>query len=855
MTEKVLLKTIKPIKYNKKYTRDDVVKASTKYYGGERLPADVFCDKYALQDMDDNFVELTPDALHDRMAHEFARIDSEKYNLDFDQQYKIYYAAMNKFSRIVPQGSPLAALGNPYREISASNCVVVKSPDDSVFGIMESATEMALLFKRRCGVGIDISTLRPEHFKVRNSSKSTSGAYSFADYYSYITRMIGQGGRRAALMVTLSVHHPDVIKFSLMKRNLTKVTGANVSIRLTDEFLKAVDQDTDYEQYWPLEGERQYTKKVRARDVWNIIIDSATSCAEPGLIFWDRMTKYLPAHSYKQFRSISTNPCSEICLSAYDSCRLISLNITGYVRDAFTTKVKFDWDLFRSDVRVATQMCDNLVDLELELIKRIKNVCDGEVEKSLWDKLWKTGYDGRRTGLGTHGLGDALAQLNIKYDSEDALTIVDKIYETLRNEAYDMSTELAKIRGPFPIWDWNIDKENSFIQQLPKNILEKIQQNGRRNISQLTQAPTGSISIVSKCGEFDRYNISSGVEPVFRNFYIRRKKINPNDTARIDFKDDMGDCWQAYPVFHPNVKNYLEKVKGYKFDVSDEDLDENTIKKVLAEKLPDYFVSSDQINWKYRIKLQGVMQSYLDHSISSTVNLPKGTSSEIVGQIYLEGWKNNLKGITVYVDGSRSGVLITETDKVKNDGRPEKITKSLAPKRPKALPCEIHHPTSDGKRWTVMVGLLNETPYEMFLGYSEQLLLPNRYKSGQLIKHGKGKYALHVGEGDDELVIKDVISVFNNPDAAYTSRLISLALRHGVPVEYTVDQLSKEGKLSDINRILARILKKYIPDGQKITTSLTCTGNLADGSICGSSDLRFSEGCAVCNTCGYTKCN
>ena len=1294
----------KPNKKQNKYTYDQTLVASTAYFK-EKLPASVWTDKYAMRDAENNLLELIPDDMHDRLAHEFARIDAEKYGLNYDTQFKLYRDALHHFARVVPQGSPMCAIGNTHQIMSASNCVVVESPEDSIAGIMKTGTELAQLYKRRCGVGTDLSTLRPDGFKVNNSARTTSGAWSFSSFYSFITRMIGQNGRRAALMLTLDVHHPDVLKFTTMKSDLKEVTGANVSIRLSDAFLKAVDENTEYEQYWPMEGPKQYSKMVKAQDVWKVIIDMATKFAEPGLIFWDRMTQYLPAHSYKQFRSRSCNPCSEISLSAYDSCRLISLNLTGYVRNAFT-QPSFDWDLFTSDIKLATQMCDNLVDLELELIEKIKSACDGNDEKELWQKLWQAGHDGRRTGLGTHGVGDALAQLNIKYDSEEALQMVDKIYSTLCHTAYETSTELAEVRGPFPVWDWNVDKDNKFIQSLPDWLQKKIQKKGRRTIAMLTQAPTGSVSIISKCGEFDRWNVSSGVEPVFRNFYIRRKKINPNDKARVDYKDAMGDTWQEYPVFHPNVKNYLEKVRGYSLTTSDDALDEATIQKLKEEKLPDFFVTSDQIDWKYRVKLQGVEQLHIDHSISScitagqlvhtsqglmyiedlvpkdlaeksfgsvttpvltknhldqvvsidetynngsaecvevkfdeghsvkctknhklmtlneeyqfewrqasdlkdtdyvvcrtamecfgdsqkiisslmgpfespllkmkgntkevaipkrmtkelarllgylvsdgfisengfglsqvrnnvcddfinlvktlfgvdvsivcdkrsenlvvitvnsrilrdyfeylglthdhgtitvpkvifqragrgqcaeflrgvtldgyvaeeklalhttislpfakgtlallnqfgisanfminppgekmfpggkiykykesytvycgmdagakfvdqigfsedrktkelqtkfkkcarklslgsipnfglreavrltilpkirsnalynimhsatsnwknefdlsretvkmfcdfgfelpnknllddtyifrrvkevseigmhqtydlhikdgnsylvndivshnTINLPKGTTSDVVGDIYLAGWKNNLKGLTVYVDGCRQGVLITESEKsTKIDPtiRPDKVVTMSAPKRPKTLPCDIHQVTVDGKRWTVMVGLLHNVPYEVFLGYSEQLQLPTKYKAGNILKTGKGKYQLYVGEGDDELIIKDIISVFNNPESAWATRLLSMSLRHGTPIEYLVDTLSKDGKINDINRVIARVIKKYIPEGSKVTLSTSCL-------FCKGTNLRYQESCIFCVDCGLSpKCS
>lgn len=846
----------KTAKEKKTYTWNEAFAASKEYFAGDELPANVWANKYALRDPEGLFVEKTPADMHNRLAREFARIDKEKYGLDFEEHFARYRDAMEQFSRIVPQGSPMAAVGNPYNIMSASNCIVIESPEDSIAGIMQSGLELAQLMKRRAGVGLDISTLRPDGFKVNNAARTTSGAFSFADFYSYVTRMIAQNGRRGALMITLNVHHPDVEKFAKMKADLSKVTGANVSIRLTDEFLAAVEKNEEYEQRWPCEEGTTpvIRKKVSARGVWNVIIEMATKTAEPGLIFWDRMVKRLPAHSYPAFKSKSTNPCSEICLSAYDSCRLISLNLTGYVKNAFTKQATFDWDLFKRDVHTATQMIDNLVDIELELIKKIQQVCDSAGEKELWEKLYKAGEQGRRTGLGTHGLGDMFAQLNIKYDSDEALAFSDRLYETLRDEAYTASVDLAEVRGPFPAFNWETEKDNDYIKDLPEPIRRRMAKVGRRNISLLTQAPTGTVSLLSKCGEFNRFNISSGVEPVFRNIFMRRKRINVNDGgARVDFVDDLGDKWQHFNVYHGNVLNFIEKTGLMKLEGID--LESEKVQNELNEvckKLPDFFVTSDQIDWRFRVKLQGVEQLKLDHSISSTINLPKGTSPEVVGGIYLEAWKQNLKGITVYVDGSRSGVLVTSDEKgdkkVDPNVRPKNIIRMQAPKRPKELTAEIHQVTIKGRKWVALVGLLNGEPYEMFGGYSDLIHLPKRHKNGRIVRSGQGKYALHVPDGDEELVINDIIGTFNDPDLAWTTRLISTSLRHGVPLQFVVEQLSKGSDgINDFNKVLSRVLKKYIPDGVKAGTRC--------GANCSTPDLVYTEGCIQCKSCGWSKCN
>jgi len=820
------------------YVYNQALEASIKYFNGSELSAKVFVDKYALRDNDDNFLELTPDDMHNRLAGEFARIDAEKYGLNYDERFKIYRDSMDKFSRICPQGSPMAALGNKHQTMSASNCVVIESPEDSMGGILESGKELAQLYKRRCGVGIDLSTLRPEGMTVNNAARTTTGAWSFADFFSYITRMVGQNSRRGALMLTLDVHHPDVVKFATMKQDLTKVTGANISVKLSDKFLKAVEEDTEYEQRWPIEGEAKMIRMVKAKEVWNMIVDSATKTAEPGLIMWDNMLNNLPAHCYKEFKTISTNPCSEIALSAYDSCRLISINLTGYVKNAFNKEAVFDFKMFAGDIATAQHMADNLVDLELELIEKIKSKCKDNTEKSLWERLKMAGFNGRRTGVGTHGLADTLAQLCIKYDSDQALDIIDKIYKTLRDVAYDTSAELAKTRGAFPVYDFEKEQNCAFIKRLPKAIKEKMQKYGRRNISLLTQAPTGSVSIESRVGAFDRFNVSSGVEPVFRNAYTRRKKINPDDkNVRIDFTDIVGDKWQEFEVFHSNVQNYFE-MKGTIPDVS---------------KLPSYFITSDKINWNRRVEIQGIEQQYIDHSISSTINLPRGTTAETVGTIYIESWKKGLKGVTVYVDGSRDGVLIEKSKQINMKERPELIQSSQAPKRPTELTCDIKKAKVQGEEWTIFVGLLNDKPYEIFGGLSKHIDIPNKYKKGKIVKNGKvnglSTYNLVLGDGDDQMTIKDLVNVFENPNFGALTRTISLALRHGTPIQYLVEQLQKDknSDMTSFSKVTSRVLKSYIQDGTK-SSDKTC-------QTCGKEDsLIYQDGCVSCISCGASKC-
>lgn len=793
-------------------TYEEALKQSLEYFNENELSASVFLNKYALKDDKGNIVEPTPFHMHKRLASEFARIDAEKYGEDYNTRFNVYFKAMDKFARIVPQGSPMAAIGNKYQHLSSSNCIVVASPEDSIGGIFFTGTELAQLYKRRCGVGVDISTLRPDGMRVNNAARFTTGAWSFADYYSNVTRMIGMEARRGALMITIDVHHPDVIKFATMKQDLTKVTGANISVRLSNEFLKAVEEDTEYEQRWPCEGIPKINQKVSARTVWKTIIESATNTGEPGLILWDNMINNLPSHCYSQFKTISTNPCSEIALAAYGSCRLISINLTGYVVDAFTPNAHFDMSAFYNDVSTAMQMADNLVDLELELIERIKKICEPGIETELWDKLYKSGQNGRRTGLGTHGLGDTLAQLNIRYDSKNAISMVNDIYKTLRDSAYETSINLAKKRGPFPVFDWEKEKNCEFIQRLPQNLRDEMSIYGRRNIALLTQAPTGSVSILSKVGQFDRFNVSSGVEPVFRNSYIRRKKINNNDyDTRVDFVDIVGDKWQEYKVFHSNVKNYLE-MHSLDDDVS----------------LPDFFVTSDQIDWQKRIEIQATEQLYIDHSISSTINLPKGTSSDVVGALYLDAWKKGLKGVTVYVDGCRDGVLITE--KKNNNTTP---TQQKAPKRPQTLSSETHK---------IRVDFGDGNPRNAYVTVS---FFPNSRKPYEI-------FVVSPYQGLDE---KDLQIL------ELTTRTTSMNLRHGLPIKYICEQLDKIGGqyIFSVPTNIAKLLRQY--DEEKAEGEKKPNGNGQDSfSKCPSCKKRayvLSEGCGNCVNpdCLYSGCS
>ena len=800
------------------YTKEEVRAATLEYFNDDDLATNVFMTKYCLRDNEGNFVERTPDDMHKRMAKEFSRMEDKFGENALSEEEILSY--FKNFKYIVPQGSPMMGVGNNYVNVSLSNCVVVESPDDNISSIMDSGKHLANLFKRRCGVGLDISNLRPENAKVNNSARTTTGAWSFADFYSYVCRMIGQNGRRGALMISMDIRHPDIEKFVTMKQDLARVTGANVSVKISDEFMRAVENKGDFTLQYPVDSKNPtHVVTIQAETLWNEIIESATTTAEPGLLMWDNIINNLPAECYKDegFKTLTTNPCGEIPLSAYDSCRLVSLNLKHLVRNPFSDKAEFDFNKLQEITSVGMRLSDDLVELELEKLESIKEVCDTDSERELWTRLHTACTQGRRTGLGTHGLADAIARLNLAYDSDEAIEIIEKIYETLRDAAYEESVYLAQERGHFPAFDWSKEKENSYIKRLPKNLSEKIETFGRRNISILTNAPTGSVSIMSQT--------SSGLEPVFRNTYIRRRKLSHDEQhLDADYTDDLGDKWVEYKVFHHNVGEYMDL-----FD---------------AEELPDFFVESSGIDWSKRIAVQGAIQRSIDHSISSTINLPKGTDSATVGQIYMEGWRLGLKGITVYVEGSRSGVLLEK-------GK-ERFPHHTAPKRPLELACNIHHTTIQGEKWIILVGLMEGKPYEVMGGLSNLIEIPRDKAEGFLVKNPRKTinsiYDLKVGKNGDTVIIKDLVRVFDNPNHSAFTRMISLALRHGANIQFTVEQLQKDrdSDMFSFAKCVARVLKGYIPDGQKATEK-TC-------GECGTEGLVYVEGCVTCKNCGFAKC-
>ncbi len=792
------------------------------YFNGDELAANVWLTKYALKDTSGKVLEETPEDMHNRIASEFARIET-KFGGKSALSEKQIFDLIKNFDYIVPQGSPMMGIGNNHVNVSLSNCVVVDSPDDNISSILDSGKSLANLFKRRCGVGLDLSELRPEGTPVNNSAGTTTGAWSFADLYSYICRMIGQNGRRGALMISMDIRHPDIEKFVTMKHDLTKVTGANVSVKISDDFMEAVESNGSFTLRFPVNSENpKYTREVDAAALWKQIVESATKTAEPGLLMWGNIEKYLPAEAYADvgFKTICTNPCGEIPLSAFDSCRLISVNLKNFVKNPFTEAAFFDFDHFSEVAANAMRLSDDLVELEIEKLDNIIKACDTSDEVELWENLKAACVNGRRTGLGTHGLADALACLSLAYDSDEAIGVIDNIYSTFKIAAYTESVNLAKERGAFPVFSWEKEKNNAYIKSLPKNVQDLIAEFGRRNISILTNAPTGSVSIMSQT--------SSGIEPVFRNSYTRRRKLSHNETdIKADFVDDLGDKWTEYEVFHHNVRAYLDA--------------NNT------DEVPDFFTESDAIDWENRVRIQAAIQKHIDHSISSTINLPKGTDPEVVSRLYQLGWKLGLKGITVYVDGSRTGVLVTNTEEEKDS-----FPQHQAVKRPSELPCNIHHATIQGEKWIILVGMLDDKPYEVMGGLSNLIEIPAKHTQGILVKHPRktmnSVYDLRVGKNGDTIVVKDIVRVFDNPNYAAFTRLISLSLRHGASIQYVVEQMQKDrdSDMFSFAKCVARVLKNYITDGT--------TASDKGCPECGSDGLIYLEGCLTCRDCGYSKC-
>lgn len=814
-------------KETKVYTYKEALEASIQYFDGEEIAAKVFLDKYALKDGEQNILESTPEQMFHRIATEIERVEKKKFKKPLS--YEEIYNYINGFKRIVPQGSPLAGIGNPYQYVTISNCYVIPSPEDSYGGICRADEHLVQISKRRGGVGTDISNLRPNGSATTNAAKTSTGIIPFMERFSNSIREVGQEGRRGALMLSLSVHHPEVLQFAKAKRDLKKVTGANLSIRLTDEFLEAVRKGDEYEQRFPVDksSEPEISRMIDARMVWMEIIKNAHATAEPGLLFWDNIIRQSPADCYVEegYKTTSTNPCAELPLCAYDSCRLLLLNLFSFVKSPFTKDAYFDYNEFIEYAIIAQRLMDDLVDIEIEMVERIikKIRTDPEkqdikrVELELWKSIRRACLNARRTGTGITALGDTMAALGIKYGSKASIDTTEEIYKTLKLACYRSSVDMAKEIGPFPIWKPEKEKDNEFLLRIKEEdpeLYNDMFKHGRRNIALLTSAPAGSISILTQT--------TSGVEPCYLISYMRRKKINPNDkNARVDYVDQSGDSWQEFQVYHPKVKLWME-VTG-----------ETDI-----EKSPWFGCCADDINWQNRVKLQAAAGKHVDHSISSTVNLPEEVTEEEVAKIYETAWKAGCKGITVYRKNCRSGVLVDNT----KEEQKLTIKKTTAPKRPKILPCDIYHTISKGQEYFVVIGILGaDEPYEIFAGKDEGI--KKSVKKGMIKKIKRGQYSLLEENGD--VILEDISRSISEDQEAIT-RLISASLRHGCDVGFVLHQLEKvKGDLMSFSKAISRVLKKYAKDGERIHGE-NC-------KECGA-ELTRQQGCAACSSCGWAKC-
>lgn len=845
--------TLEEQKLKQTYSFDEAFKASLGYFDGDELAARVWVNKYALKDSQGKIYERTPDDMHRRLASEIGRIEKRYPNpLSFDELFDL----MQKFKYIVPQGSPMTGIGNNFQIASLSNCFVIghDGQADSYGGIMKIDQEQVQLMKRRGGVGHDLSHIRPSGSQVLNSALSSTGVVPFMERYSNSTREVAQDGRRGALMLSISIKHPDAEHFIDAKLETGKVTGANVSVKINDEFMEAVVEGKPYTQQYPIESDQPtHIKEIDARGLWKKIVHNAWKSAEPGILFWDTVTRESVADSYADqgFKTVSTNPCGEIPLCPYDSCRLLAVNLYSYVDQPFTKEAKFNWEKFRKHVGLAQRIMDDIIDLELEKIDAIldKIYSDPEdeeikrVEVELWKNIKGKALQGRRTGVGITAEGDMLAALGLQYGSENATDFSVEVHKTVAIEAYRSSVTMAKERGAFEVFDFNKEKDNPFIQRLGKEdpgLIEEMKEHGRRNISLLTIAPTGTTSLMTQT--------TSGIEPVFLPVYKRRRKVNPNDKqANVSFVDEVGDSWEEYPVFHHNFLTWLtvngmdpEEVKQF----SDADIQE------LVKRSPYYKATSNDVDWMQKVKMQGAIQKWVDHSISVTINLPSNAKEELVGDLYIHAWKNGCKGATVYRDGSRTGVLVA------NDKKKEKEI-NFPIKRPKALEAEILRFKNNDEDWIAFIGLLKDKPYEIFTGRKEEdtFPIPSKVKKGKILKtkneDGSKRYDFqYVDKYGYKVTMGGLSHQFNSEFWNY-AKLISGVLRHGMPVVDAINLISSlrldNESINTWSAGVVRSLKKYIPDGTKAKSGLKC-------EECDSNNLVYQEGCLICTECGHSKC-
>lgn len=830
------------------YSHDEAVDASIQYFNGDELAARVWANKYALKDSYGNLFEKTPDDMHRRLAREIHRIE-KKYKNPLSEE--LIYSVLKDFRYIVPQGGPMTGIGNEYQIASLSNCFVIGNDgsSDSYGGIMKIDQEQVQLMKRRGGVGHDLSHIRPKGTPVLNSALTSTGVVPFMERYSNSTREVAQDGRRGALMLSISIKHPDSGKFIDAKLESGKVTGANVSVKLTDDFMQAVEGKTMFRQQYPIVSDNpKFAKDIDAVQLWNKIIHNAWKSAEPGVLFWDTIINESVPDCYADlgYATMSTNPCGEIPLCPYDSCRLLALNLYSYVENPFTEKAEFNFELYKEHVGLAQRIMDDIIDLELEKIDSIlaKINSDPEldelkhVERNLWTNIRKKSEEGRRTGIGITAEGDMLAALGLRYGSDDATNFSVEVHKTLALETYKASTYLAKERGAFEIYDAEREKDNPFILRMKEAdpvMYDNMVKFGRRNIALLTIAPTGTTSLMTQT--------TSGIEPVFSTFYKRRRKVNPNDKdTKVSFKDEVGDSWEEFNVFHHKFIDWL-KINDYDPDNVTRMRDEE-IESIIA-KSPYYKATANDVDWIAKVRMQGAIQKWVDHSISVTINLPADAKEELVSELYLTAWKSGCKGTTVYRDGSRNGVLVAG----KSDIRPER------PKRPKVLDCDVIRFNINEEKWVAFVGLKESKPYEIFTGIADEEIfpIPKSIIKGKIIKNrdddGKTRYDFQYTDKYGYKKTMGGLSHMFKPEFWNYAKLISGVLRHEMPISDVVNLIQSlrldSESINNWKNGVERALKKYIPNGTK------AKGKCGE---CGSHNLVYEEGCLICKDCGSSKC-
>jgi len=843
----------------KTYTNEEAFAKTLEYFNGDELAARVWVNKYALKDSYGNLYELTPDDMHWRIAKEIARIESKYPNPLSENEL---YDLLKQFKYIVPQGSPMSGIGNIYQIASLSNCFVIgeNKPADSYGGIMKIDQEQVQLMKRRGGVGHDLSHIRPKGSPVLNSALTSTGVVPFMERYSNSTREVAQDGRRGALMLSISIKHPDAENFIDAKLEQGKVTGANVSVKIDDDFMKAVVSSKNYIQRFPIDSKNaDYTKEIEAKQLWKKIVHNAWKSAEPGILFWDTIIKESVPDCYSDlgFKTVSTNPCGEIPLCPYDSCRLLAINLYSYVEQPFTKKANFNFDLFKKHVGYAQRMMDDIIDLELEKIDAIlekinKDPEEAEVkrvERRLWENIRAKAIEGRRTGIGITGEGDMLAAMGLRYGIDIASAFSTEVHKTLAIEAYRSSVITAKERGPFPIYDSIREKNNPFVLRLKTadpELYNEMVKYGRRNVALLTIAPTGTTSLMTQT--------TSGIEPVFMPVYKRRRKVNPNDNdVKVAFVDESGDSWEEYNVFHHHFKTWLE-TNGHNLEAV-KGMNNEQMDALIAES-PYYKATSNDVDWLNKVKMQGEIQKWVDHSISVTINLPNNATEELVNELYIAAWKNGCKGVTVYRDGSRDGVLISNKKEEKKDAQPESFPMNHSPKRPKILDAEVVRFQNNNEKWIAFVGLLNGRPYEIFTGMDEEdgLPIPKTVKKGFVIKNrlpdGRSRYDFRYINKYGYNVTIEGLSYQFDPEYWNYAKLISGVLRHGMPIEKAVELISSlhlnNETINTWRNGVERALRKYIPDGTRAKQSVCLN--------CGSENLVYQEGCLICKSCGSSKC-